>query len=73
MLELWRLKCPIMLPVHLLVQENVEHQTQLGAIHKWRRSIEQPTVTEKTDKSWQGKDDGWWKIQWFMGIHPKKA
>ena len=30
----------------------------LGAIHKWCRNIEQPTVTYKADESWRGGTKG---------------
>ena len=38
----------------------------LGSIHKWCRNIEQPTITQEADESWQGGTKGHQKRWWLM-------
>ena len=41
-------------------------QCCLAAVHKWCRNIEQPMVTQKDDKRWQGGTKGHQKRWWMM-------
>ena len=47
---------------YLQIQEDIltkmVRKAWLGAIQKWRRNIEQPMVTQKDDKRWQGGTKG---------------